>query len=81
MTAAQAAKVILDGVRAGGESWSVDAEILDRMVREIPEEAYEPSFMERFVAAAGWKIASQVMHRALYRLADRRSRRSSTIGR
>ena len=60
MTAAQAAKVILDGVRA--ERWRIlvgaDAEILDRMVRETPEEAYEPSFMERFVAAASWKIAS-----------------------
>jgi NAD(P)-dependent dehydrogenase (short-subunit alcohol dehydrogenase family) len=58
MTAAAAAKVILDGVRAG--RWRIlvghDAEVLDRMVRETPEEAYEPSFMERFVAAAGWQL-------------------------
>jgi hypothetical protein len=58
MTAAAAAKVILDGVRA--ERWRIlvghDAEILDRMVRETPEEAYEPSFMERFAAAAGWQL-------------------------
>jgi NAD(P)-dependent dehydrogenase (short-subunit alcohol dehydrogenase family) len=60
MTAAEAAKVILDGVRA--ERWRIlvghDAEILDRMVREAPEEAYEPPFMQRFVAAANWRIAT-----------------------
>jgi NAD(P)-dependent dehydrogenase (short-subunit alcohol dehydrogenase family) len=59
-TAAEAAKIILDGVRE--ERWRIlvgrDAEILDRMVRESPEEAYEPSFMDRFVAKAGWRIAS-----------------------
>jgi len=58
MTAAEAATVILDGVRA--ERWRIlvghDAEVLDRMVRETPEEAYEPSFMGRFVAAAGWNL-------------------------
>jgi NAD(P)-dependent dehydrogenase (short-subunit alcohol dehydrogenase family) len=58
MTAAEAAKVILDGVRA--EQWRIlvgeDAKILDRMVRESPEEAYELSFMERFIAAAGWQL-------------------------
>jgi hypothetical protein len=57
-TAAQAAKVILDGVRA--ERWRIlvgeDAHVLDRMVRETPEEAYEASFMDRFVAAAGWQL-------------------------
>jgi hypothetical protein len=26
------------------------------MVREAPEEAYEASFMERFVAASGWNL-------------------------
>jgi len=50
MTAAEAAKVILDGVRE--ERWRIlvgkDAAILDQLVRETPEEAYEPSFMERF---------------------------------
>ncbi|HZR81165.1 MAG TPA: SDR family NAD(P)-dependent oxidoreductase [Candidatus Binatia bacterium] len=60
-TAAQAAKIILDGVRA--ERWRIlvgeDAQVLDRMVRETPEEAYEPSFMERFVAAAGWQLTSR----------------------
>jgi NAD(P)-dependent dehydrogenase (short-subunit alcohol dehydrogenase family) len=58
MSAADAAKVILDGVRE--ERWRIlvgeDAQILDRMVRESPEEAYEASFMQRFVAASGWKL-------------------------
>jgi NAD(P)-dependent dehydrogenase (short-subunit alcohol dehydrogenase family) len=58
MTAAEAAKVILDGVRK--EQWRIlvgdDAHALDRMVRETPEEAYEPSFMERVRAKVDWKI-------------------------
>jgi NAD(P)-dependent dehydrogenase (short-subunit alcohol dehydrogenase family) len=58
MSAAEAAKIILDGVRE--ERWRIlvgeDAHVLDRMVRETPEEAYEPSFMERFVATSGWKL-------------------------
>jgi len=45
-TAAQAATTILDGVRT--ETWRVlvgeDAKVLDRLVRETPELAYEPSF-------------------------------------
>jgi NAD(P)-dependent dehydrogenase (short-subunit alcohol dehydrogenase family) len=45
-TAAQAATIILDGVR--NETWRVlvgqDAQGLDRAVRETPELAYEPSF-------------------------------------
>ncbi len=48
-TAAQAFTIILDGVRA--DRWRIlvgaDAEQLDRLVRETPEDAYEPSFMER----------------------------------
>lgn len=47
MSAAEAAKVILDGVR--DERWRIlvgaDAEALDRKVRAAPEEAYEPSFL------------------------------------
>jgi NAD(P)-dependent dehydrogenase (short-subunit alcohol dehydrogenase family) len=49
MTAAEAATVILDGVRAN--EWRIlvgtDAVLLDAMVREHPEDAYEPSFMAR----------------------------------
>jgi hypothetical protein len=48
MTAAQAATIILDGVRNG--EWRIlvgdDAKALDRMVRESPQDAYEPSFMQ-----------------------------------
>jgi NAD(P)-dependent dehydrogenase (short-subunit alcohol dehydrogenase family) len=52
-TAAQAAEIILDGVRA--KRWRVlvgaDAEALDREVRATPEEAYEASFVERLTAS------------------------------
>ena len=48
VTAAQAATMILDGVRKG--AWRIlvgdDAHALDRMVREDPESAYEEAFME-----------------------------------
>jgi hypothetical protein len=49
MTAAQAATVILDGVREN--RWRIlvgdDAHRLDELVREMPEQAYEPTFMEK----------------------------------
>ncbi len=52
MTAAQAARVILEGVRA--ERWRIlvgeDARIADAEVRAAPEEAYEPAFIQRFGA-------------------------------
>ena len=58
MTAAAAAKVILDGVKA--ERWRIlvghDAELLDKWVRETPEGAYESGFHARFAAEAGWKL-------------------------
>jgi len=58
MTAATAAEVILDGVRK--ERWRIlvghDAEVMDRLVREFPEEAYEPSFMEKLRAEADWAL-------------------------
>lgn len=51
-TAAQAATIILDGVR--NDEWRIlvgeDAKALDRMVRESPENAYEPSFMQALQA-------------------------------
>jgi NAD(P)-dependent dehydrogenase (short-subunit alcohol dehydrogenase family) len=60
VTAAEAAKVILDGVRA--ERWRIligdDARALDRLVREAPEEAYEPSFMEKLRAETDWRLGS-----------------------
>lgn len=49
MTAAQAAAVILEGVR--NDTWRIlvgsDAVILDEMVRAHPEDAYRPDFMDR----------------------------------
>ena len=49
LTAAQAATIILDGVRA--RRWRIlvgdDAVMLDQMVRETPDDTYEPAFMDR----------------------------------
>ena len=60
MTAADAARIILDGVRA--ERWRIlvgdDAAVLDRLVRETPEEAYDAPFMERLVEESGWKLGT-----------------------
>ena len=48
-TAAQAANIILDGVRE--DRWRIlvgdDAQVMDAMVREAPEQAYEPEFLIR----------------------------------
>lgn len=58
MTAEAAAKVILDGVREG--RWRIlvgeDAHVLDRLVREDPEGAYERAFYERMAQAANWRL-------------------------
>jgi NAD(P)-dependent dehydrogenase (short-subunit alcohol dehydrogenase family) len=58
MTAAEAARVILDGVRE--ERWRIlvgrDAQVLDELVREVPEEAYEPSFMEKLRKRTPWAL-------------------------
>ena len=60
VTAAQAATVILDGVRA--EQWRIligeDARVLDELVREAPEDAYEPVFMEKLLAKTEWELGS-----------------------
>ncbi|MFN8022952.1 MAG: SDR family NAD(P)-dependent oxidoreductase [Acidimicrobiales bacterium] len=49
LTAAEAATIILDGVRAG--EWRIlvgdDAHVLDELVREHPDEAYDERFVER----------------------------------
>jgi NAD(P)-dependent dehydrogenase (short-subunit alcohol dehydrogenase family) len=51
-TAAEAAQTILDGVRAN--AWRIligdDARVLDRMVRESPESAYDKPFYETLMA-------------------------------
>ena len=58
MTAAAAAKVILDGVR--NERWRIlvgdDAQALDQWVRKDPERAYEPEFFTDFAREVGWRI-------------------------
>ena len=57
-TAAQAAKIILDGVKAG--RWRIlvgdDAHRLDERVRQTPERAYEPEFYQSFVQEVGWRL-------------------------
>lgn len=57
-TAAQAATIILDGVRA--EKWRIlvgkDAEFLDARVRENPEGAYSAPFYQALVSGTEWKV-------------------------
>jgi NAD(P)-dependent dehydrogenase (short-subunit alcohol dehydrogenase family) len=57
-TAAQAATIILDGVRT--ERWRIlvgdDAQALDAMVRADPEQAYEPEFFTAMRERAGWAV-------------------------
>ena len=65
MTAAEAADVILEGVRR--EEWRIlvgqDADALDRLVREDPEDAYSEAFVVRLLKAAeeaGADVAEQL---------------------
>jgi NAD(P)-dependent dehydrogenase (short-subunit alcohol dehydrogenase family) len=57
-TAAQAAKIILDGVKA--DRWRIlvgdDAHTMDKFVREEPENAYEADFFTRMTAENGWRL-------------------------
>jgi len=57
-TAAAAAKIILDGVKA--ERWRIlvgaDAHRLDERVRETPERAYDAEFYQSFVTEVGWRL-------------------------
>ncbi|MFT4570157.1 MAG: NAD(P)-dependent dehydrogenase (short-subunit alcohol dehydrogenase family) [Hyphomicrobiaceae bacterium] len=56
VSAADAATVILEGVRRG--DWRIlvgeDAQVLDELVREAPENAYEEPFMDRLRARTTW---------------------------
>jgi NAD(P)-dependent dehydrogenase (short-subunit alcohol dehydrogenase family) len=58
MTAAAAATVILDGVKAG--RWRIlvgdDAHRLDERVRQTPERAYDPEFYQSFATEVGWRL-------------------------
>ena len=60
MTAGEAARLILEGVREG--RWRIlvgeDAHVLDELVRANPEEAYEPSFLEKLTARTQWGLGS-----------------------
>ena len=57
-SAAEAATIILDGVKA--ERWRIlvgkDAEFLDERVRAAPEAAYSPEFFEAFRRDGGWRL-------------------------
>jgi len=57
-TAAEAATIILDGVKA--DRWRIlvgpDAQIIDEMVRASPEQAYDTDFFEEFAKKAGWRL-------------------------
>ena len=58
MTAAAAATVILDGVKA--DRWRIlvgeDAQRIDDLVRHSPERAYDVDFFESFAAEVGWRL-------------------------
>src|SRR5215510_7417001 len=57
-SAATAATIILDGIKAG--CWRIlvgeDAHEIDAMVRQAPENAYEPAFFEDFASKSGWRV-------------------------
>ena len=57
-SAAQAATIILDGVKA--DRWRIlvgdDAHKLDAKVRQTPEQAYDLEFYQSYAAEVGWKL-------------------------
>jgi NAD(P)-dependent dehydrogenase (short-subunit alcohol dehydrogenase family) len=57
-TAAQAATIILDGVKA--DRWRIlvgnDAVKMDAMVRQDPEAAYTPEFYDVLIKEMGWRL-------------------------
>ena len=59
-TAAEAAAMMIQGVR--DERWRVllgeDAHVLDKLVREAPEQAHEDSFFKRLQEEANWGLGS-----------------------
>jgi len=58
MTAAAAATVILDGVKA--DRWRIlvgeDAHKIDALVRQSPERAYDVDFFQSMAADVGWRV-------------------------
>jgi NAD(P)-dependent dehydrogenase (short-subunit alcohol dehydrogenase family) len=59
-TAAAAANIILDGVKT--DRWRIlvghDAQRIDELVRQSPEQAYEADFFESFAAEVGWRLGT-----------------------
>jgi NAD(P)-dependent dehydrogenase (short-subunit alcohol dehydrogenase family) len=57
-SAAAAATIILDGVKA--DRWRIlvgdDAQLIDTLVRQSPERAYDDDFFESFAREAGWRV-------------------------
>src|SRR5207247_11377301 len=57
-SAAEAARIILEGVKA--ERWRIlvgnDAHRLDERVRQTPERVYDPEFYQSFAAEVGWRL-------------------------
>jgi NAD(P)-dependent dehydrogenase (short-subunit alcohol dehydrogenase family) len=57
-TAAAAATIILDGVKAA--RWRIlvgeDAYQIDELVRQAPEDAYEVAFFKELAAKTGWRV-------------------------
>jgi len=57
-SAAAAARIILDGVKA--DRWRIlvgdDAHRLDERVRQLPEKAYTPEFYQNFAKEVGWRL-------------------------
>jgi NAD(P)-dependent dehydrogenase (short-subunit alcohol dehydrogenase family) len=57
-SAAAAARIILDGVKA--DRWRIlvgdDAHRLDERVRQSPEKAYTPEFYQNFAKEVGWRL-------------------------
>jgi NAD(P)-dependent dehydrogenase (short-subunit alcohol dehydrogenase family) len=57
-TAARAATIILEGVKA--DRWRIlvgaDAEVLDKLVRKSPESAYDIDFYDGFAKEVGWRL-------------------------
>jgi hypothetical protein len=55
-SAAQAATIILEGVKA--DRWRIlvgaDAHKIDEMIRQSPKRAYDLAFFDEFARAAGW---------------------------
>ena len=64
-TAAEAATIILDGVKA--ERWRIlvgrDAYRIDELVRQSPEQAYELDFFEAFAGDVGWRLGAPMGRR------------------